>query len=119
MTKLRKWLIERLGGVVKEGRWCTFQSDYWKDECVRTTIYVPNELYNDATTPDIERELVEKLSRELLRRDLLCFCDASVPDSNGDIWISCQANVLKFKKRERFHMLSRLSDVRERRRRNE
>lgn len=103
MNKFCKWLIEKLGGVPKED-WCLFHSDYWKEECVRMSVYVAKEHFNDATKPDIERELARKLGEELLERDLLMFDRFLKPDIHGDIQIHCQANVLRLKERTSMHM---------------
>lgn len=107
MTKFRKWLIHKLGGISKD-QWCMFHSDYWKDEFVSTSIYVEKEHYNDSTKADIERELAERLSKELLKRDLLMFSASSIPDIHGDIHVTCQTHALKLKERAPYHMPSRL-----------
>lgn len=120
MNKIRKWLIHKMGGIVREDEWCTFKSDYWKEQSVSTSLYIPRESYNEKTVPDIERELVNKLCQELLEKELLSFYDSHKADVYGDYWVTCQANMLTFKNgRQKYHMLPRLSDVFERRRQNE
>lgn len=104
MNKFRKWLIHKLGGNVDERSWCSFISDYWDQENVSETLYVPKEYYTDAAKNDIERELAAKIGAELLRRDLLFFSANPIFADHGDVPVYCSINVLKLKNRTPGHM---------------
>lgn len=80
--------------------------DYWKHECVHTSIYVSQENCNEKYTESIEKELAHKLAEIMLKFGYISFMSRSAGD--GDVQVMGQTHILTVKRPTPHHIPSRL-----------
>ncbi len=111
MKKLRSAIIHKLGGITFDDVASNVGAikDYWKHECVHTSVYVNPDHYSEKYAESIEKEIAHKLAEIMLEFGYIAFTDRRASD--GDVEVMGRTHVLAIKQPLPCHMPSRLRFV--------
>lgn len=102
MNKLRRWIINKLGGfTIDNVKFKEVVDGYWDKEFIRATLYISPSDYTKENAESIEQELTRLLSVELLKRGCVMF-NGPYKD-HDDLRIEALCNALRIHRRTSYN----------------
>lgn len=107
MSRLRRWLIHKLGGFTTDGIRIRGEiGGYWDKEFIDHTLYIHPDDYTKENAESIERELANQLAEKFLKKECLFFMGPYKDHDELRITACCTA--LRLHERKPHHLPNHL-----------